>query len=173
MHKHFEFHLGYSIVYGLYLLYRQLSRQHRAREAKLTKPRHLFRRAVIHLRRGVQERHAPHPAQCYATHGKCRHVLHEQCVDTDLGKLRDELLSGIKLIVIYNSIDGDVDLRAKEMGKVAQGMDVGNAVACRGTRAKVVGTDIHGIGTVADGGNAALKFLAGAKSSNVLMYANK
>ena len=159
MHKHFELHLGHGIVYGLYLLHRQLSRQHRAREAKLAEPRHLFRRAVVHLRGRVQERHAPHLPQCLATHGKRRHVLHEEGIDANLGKLGNELLGGIKLVVIYNGIDGDIDLRAKKMGKVAQGMDVGDAVACRGTRAKVVGTDIHGIGTVTNGGNAALKVL--------------
>lgn len=46
MHEDLELHFGHGLVDGLYLIYRQLPGQHRARETEVAKPRHLFRRAV-------------------------------------------------------------------------------------------------------------------------------
>ncbi len=159
MHEDLKLHLWHGIVDGLDFLDRQLPGKHRAREAKVAKPRHFFRRAVVHLGGRVEQRGAPHLAQSHAAHGERGHVLHEDGIHPDLGKPRDELLRGIELVVIDDGVDGDIHFRPELMGEVAQGTDVADAVACRGARAEVVGADIHGIGTVADGGNAALQVL--------------
>ena len=91
----------------------------------------------------------------------CRHVLHEQRIDTDLCQTGDKILGGLELILIEDGVDGDIDLRAEAVGIVAQRLDILHTVACSGAGTEMVGTDIHGIGAMTDGGKAAFEVLGG------------
>ena len=99
--------------------------------------------------------------QRHAPHAEGRHVLHEQGIDTDLCQTGDKILGGLELILIEDGVDGDIDLRAEAVGVVAQRPDILHTVACSGAGTEMVGTDIHGIGTMADGGKATFEVLGG------------
>lgn len=71
----------------------------------------------------------------------------------------DELAGCLELVVVDDGVDGDVDLGTILMGIAAERTDVVDAVACRHTGAKLLGTDIDGIGTMVDGCDAALQIL--------------
>ena len=69
----------------------------------------------------------------------------------------------VKLIIIDNGVDGDIDLSAKRMGVVTELANIIDTIANSCTGAKTGGSDINGIGTMIDGGDAIFKILSRGK----------
>ena len=105
--------------------------------------------------------HVAHLAQGHTAHGERGHILHQQGVDANARKVGNELLGGLQLTLKDDGVDRNKHLGAKLMGVIGEALDVGKRIACGGTRAKLLGADIYGVGAMIDGGKATLEVLGG------------
>ena len=149
------------------LLDTQLTSQHYPLETKTSQPADFLYGAVVSLGGGVQLGDSP-PVIRYATHMgtvpvpqhlQHGHILHEDGIDASGREFVKQLTRCLQLIVVDDGVDSDVDLGAILMGIAAELADVVDAVACRHTSTKLMGTNIDGIGTMVNGGNATLQIL--------------
>ena len=143
MDKYLHARIRRSLGGGAYLVERKLPRQHYLREAGAGEHSHLGRSAGVGLSAGVQ-------LDGRYIHRREGHVLHDERVDTDFVQLGHESARLVELAVVYDGIEGDVDLYAVGAGIFHHPAEVVERVAGCGTRSKRWPADIHGVGAVDD-----------------------
>ena len=84
------------------------------------------------------------------------HILDENGIHSDVGKLAKETTGGIEFVVVNDCIDSDIHLGTKCVSIATEFSNVVERVACGSTRPKSLGTDIHGISAMVDGSLATL-----------------
>ena len=89
------------------------------------------------------------------------HVLNEDGVNTGIRQFGKQLTGCFQLIVVYDGVDGDIDLRRKLMGVKTELADVVDGIACRHAGTEARRADIDGVGTMIDGCQATLQILGG------------
>ena len=130
------------------LLERHFARHHDLPEPRRFQPLRLFRRAVVHLRGGVQRNGRQVQLQ------QCQ-ILHNERVHPGAVELPHQTLRLGQFLVPQDGVERHVHTGVEQMGVLAQCGNVLHAVArCRAC--PEVGTAyVHGIGSVADGFHAA------------------
>ena len=81
-------------------------------------------------------------------------VLHDEGIDTEAVEVPDETFGGGELVVVEDGVDSDVDADTEGVGIFHQVADVVERIAGGGTGTEARSTDIDGIGTMVNGGNA-------------------
>ena len=148
MYKDFKLHVGVFGVYLGYLIYRQLTGEHHTLESKSPEPLHLVGGAVVGLGAGMH-------LQTYVTqHGDESHVLHENGIRPSFPNAFEQTAHTVYLVVINDGVYRDIHPCAKLVCIAAEPGDVVCAVTRGGTSTEMVGTNIHGIGTMVDGSYA-------------------
>ena len=137
-----------------YLLQGELAGQDDLREADVLQEAHLLRRAVVHLRAGVQR----DGGQVHRGDG---HVLRDEGVRARLVEPVDDALRLLQLLFLEDGVQCHVDAGAEQVGVVAQRADVVRRVAGGGACAEPGGADVDRVGAVADGLDAARQVLGG------------
>ena len=95
-----------------------------------------------------------------------RHILDQHSIYPYPIELSEQESYSLQFRVIDDGVDRDKHLCAETMSVVAERSDVVDAVAHRRTCAKVVGTDIHGVGTMVDGSNATFEITGRSQQFN-------
>ena len=129
--------------------------------------KHLLGRAVVHLRGGMQAQTISLRPQA-ADNGCHGGVLHDKSINASFIEFTDEALGNGQFLLAEQGVDGGIDADTEGVGEAHKAVDVLSGVAgCRaGTEAG--GTDIYGIGTVADGLDADVCRSCGGKQFNCL-----
>src|SRR5574344_1331124 len=139
MHKHLQLNVGYRLVYLSNLVDRQFAGKHHPRESQALQPLHLVGSAVVGLGAGMtfHGKTGKHVEQC--------HILDENGINSDVGKLMQETTCSIKFIVINDCVDSDIHLSTESVGIATQLGYIVERVAGSCTRTESLGTDIYGI----------------------------
>ncbi len=85
---------------------------------------------------------------------KQSHILDDQGVDTDLPKLPGKAGGLGKLTIIEDGVQSNIDPRPELMGNGHQFFNIRETIGGGSSGTKLWATDVNGIGTVVDGGNA-------------------
>jgi hypothetical protein len=93
-------------------------------------------------------------------------VLHYKRIDAHGRQFVDESIHGRQFVVVKERIDRHIDPRAKDVGKGRELANILNTIACRSACTKALGTNIYGIGSMANGFKATLKVAGWGKKFN-------
>ena len=121
MDKCFKRHVGHLPVYLTYLCKGKFTGQHRLLEPQFTQVTHLLRRAIIHLRAGMQG----YGRQVHLQQSK---VLHYQGIHSGMVQFMHQAARILQFPVIENGIERHVNAHAKRMGIVTQAGNIVHAV---------------------------------------------
>ena len=147
VHKHLENNRG-RLTNAANLGQGQLPCQHHLSKADVLEETHLFRAAVIALRRGMQGQGRQGTLQQ-------AHVLDDEGVDASLVELPGVALRLLQLAVVENGVECHINPGLETVGGSGQRCDIGDAVGGGGAGAEGRATDIDSIGAMVDGGQAA------------------
>ena len=154
VHKHLQLHLRHLRVDGGHLVDGELACQHGATEALLPQPFHLLGGARIGLGGGMEAE-----AKGLQAVGGQAHVLDEHGVDLRIGQLAKQLKGLGQFVVVEQGVHGGIDLGIVLMGILAEGGNVGHAVAGSSTRTKEWRSDVDRVGAMVDSRHATLQVL--------------
>ncbi|CEL29012.1 hypothetical protein SRM1_02360 [Pseudomonas fluorescens] len=121
----------------------EFASQHQLREAGLIEELRPFKRTNVGLGRGVQldRRNVQlHHAQ----------ILDDQCIDTGVVQLMDQLARRLQFVVVQDRVDGGENARMIFAGEFHQLSDLAHFVAGVMAGAEAWATNVHGVGAVQD-----------------------
>ena len=78
-------------------------------------------------------------------HPEHAHVLHKHCINACTFQLAEQPLRGLKLAIVNDRVDRNVDFRPEPMGVAAQFPNVAHRIASFGACAKTRCANIDGI----------------------------
>ena len=130
----------------------QLTGEHHLAESGFGKKLHLLRRAVVHLRAGMQGDRRQ-VQLCDA------HILYDKRIHPDAVQVPYHRLGGFQFVFFQDGIHRNVNAHTVQMGITHQCRDVVQRVSGSSTCSETGCPDIHGIRSVVDGFDSTLQVL--------------